>query len=306
MERKGFYMRLGTSTTMGFNRPHGRKEEIPHVIQVLANAGYRVLDMNFHDCANFPTPLLTDAWEFWVDDIAEAAAKYGVEFSQSHLHFYEFTMASEDEALAKEEIIRRCMKGSAMLGVTWAVTHGATVFHSACMRKDSLEANVKYFTEKLEMAKRWNLNLAIENLWDLNIAPKKRYTASAEELVELVDALGSEGVGICWDFEHASIMEQDQTAALRHIGSRLKATHVSDHYGIQADHQIPYFGSTDWEAFLPVLKEIGYQGDFVYETHRYTQNMPDALMDGALKFSIEVGNYLLQMINHSEKEKTET
>lgn len=287
---------------MGFNRPYGKKEEIPRVIEVLAKAGYRVLDMNFHDCASFPTPLQEDNWEFWVDGIADAAAKYGVEFSQSHLHFYEFTAASEVEKEEKELIVERCMKGSAMLGVKWAVTHGATVPGTACMRKDSFNANVKYWKEKLEAAERLNLNIAIENLWDYNIAPKKRYTASAEELVELVDTLDSERVGICWDFEHASIMEQDQAEALRYIGTRLKATHVSDHYGIQADHQIPYFGNTDWASFLPVLKEIGYQGDFVYETHRYTQNMPDELMDGALKFSIEVGNYLLAMINSSKKE----
>lgn len=287
-------MRLGTSTTIGFNRPYGRKDSIPNVVRLCAEAGYRVLDMNFHDCANFPTPLQTDCWEFWVDEIAEAAQKYGVEFSQSHLHFYEFIGASDEECRRKEQIIARCMKGSSMLGVKWAVTHAATAFGSPCMREDSLKANRQYFEDKLEKADQLNLSLAIENLWDLNIAPKKRYTASADELVELVDSLDSPRAGICWDFEHASIMEQDQAAALRLVGKRLKATHVSDHYGIQADHQIPYLGSTDWESFLPVLREIGYQGDFVYETHRYTQNMPDGLMPAALKFSIEVGEYLIR------------
>lgn len=289
-------MRLGTSTTIGFNRPNGRKETIPNVVKICAEAGYRVLDMNFHDCANFQTPLSEDRWEFWIDEIAEAAAKYGVEFSQSHLHFYEFIGADGDLRREKEEIIARCMKGSAMLGVKWAVTHAATAWDSPCMREDSRKANLIYFQEKLETADRLNLSLAIENLWDFNIAPKKRYTANAEELVELVDGLHSPRVGVCWDFEHASIMEQDQTSALRFIGRRLKATHVSDQYGIQADHQIPYLGSTRWEEFLPVLKEIGYEGDFVYETHRYTQNMPDELMNGALRFSIEVGEYLIRKI----------
>ena len=60
-------MRLGTSTTMGFNRPHGVKADIPDVVRILAEAGFKVQDMNFHDCSNFPTPLLTDKWESWVD-----------------------------------------------------------------------------------------------------------------------------------------------------------------------------------------------------------------------------------------------
>lgn len=292
-------MRLGTSTTIAFNRPYGRKEEIPNAVKLCAEAGYKVLDMNFHDCANFPTPLLTDKWQWWVDSIADAAARYGVEFSQSHLHFYEVFSAGDVEAGEKEEIIRRCMKGSAMLGVKWAVTHAATMWNVPDLRKKSLDGNVQYFREKLEIAEALDLHIAIENLWDLNICPKRRYTSTAEELVELVDALDSERIRIAWDFEHASIMEQDQILALRMIGSRLKATHVSDHYGIQADHQIPYFGVTKWEEFLPVLKEIEYEGDFVYETHRYTQHMPDELLPGALRFSIEVGNYLLDLMDRT-------
>lgn len=294
-------MRLGTSTTIGFNRPGGRKESIVQVMESCARAGYEVLDMNFHDCATFPTPLLTAEWQQWIDEIGEAAAKFGVEFSQSHLHFYEFIEASQEERQRKEEIISRCMKGSSMLGVKWAVTHAATAFHSPQMRADSLLANRIYFENKLEEADKLNLSLAIENLWDLNIAPEKRYTASAEELVELVDGLHSSRAGICWDFEHASIMEQDQESALKYIGSRLKATHVSDHYGMEADHQLPFFGVTPWESFLPVLREIGYEGDFVYETHRFTQNMPDELLDDALGFSVRVGEYLLKIIEQGLK-----
>lgn len=290
-------MRLGTSTTIAFNRPGGKKAEITEAVRICAEAGYRVLDMNFHDCANFPTPLLTDRWQWWIDKIADTAVRYGVEFSQSHLHFYEVFLADEDESFEKEEIIRRCMEGSAMLGVKWAVTHAATVWNVPDMRRRSLKNNRDYFASKLELAEKLGIGIAIENLWDLNIAPQKRYTSTVEELVELVDCLNSERVGIAWDFEHASIMEQDQISALKMIGSRLKATHVSDHYGIRADHQIPYFGETKWETFLPVLKEIRYSGDFVYETHRYTQNMPDGLLPGALRFSIEVGNYLLKLID---------
>lgn len=292
-------MRLGTSTTIAFNRPGGRKEEIKEAVKICAEAGFKVLDMNFHDCANFPTPLLTDRWQWWIDEIADTASRYGIEFSQSHLYFYEVFTADPNLTEEKEEIIRRCMEGSAMLGVKWAVTHAATVWNVPDAGKQSLERNTAYFTEKLDAVEKLDINIAIENLWDLNIAPRKRYTSTAEELVELVDTIHSERVGIAWDFEHASIMEQDQPAALRMIGSRLKATHVSDHYGIQADHQIPYFGRTQWEEFLPVLREIGYQGDFVYETHRYTQNMPDRLLPGALRFSIEVGNYLLDLMNQT-------
>lgn len=294
-------MRLGTSTTIAFNRPGGRKESLPEAVRICGRAGYKVLDMNFHDCANFPTPLCTDRWENWIDEIGQAAAEFGIEFSQSHLHFYEVFKETGEAAAEKEKLVERSMRASSMLGVKWAVTHAATVWDSATPRKDSLRRNTEYLKRKLELAEKLNLSIAVENLWDLNIAPAKRYTSTAEELVELADNLEAWNAGIAWDFEHASIMGQDQGKSLKLIGKRLKATHVSDHYGIAADHQIPYFGSTKWEEFLPVLREIGYEGDFVYETHRYTQNMPDELLDSALKFSIEVGNHLI----HVAEEKKE-
>ena len=99
-------MRLGTSTTMGFNRPHGVKADIPDVVRILAEAGFKVQDMNFHDCSTFPTPLLTDKWESWVDDIGNTAAKYGVEFSQSHLHFYEHLTADAETAQSERDDYR--------------------------------------------------------------------------------------------------------------------------------------------------------------------------------------------------------
>ena len=141
------------------------------------------------------------------------------------------------------------------------------------------------------------MGLAIENLWDYNIAPRRRYTSNAEELVDLVDTLAKDydNVGICWDFEHANIMKQAQTPALTMVGERLKATHVSDNIGIENDHILPFYGYTDWEEIMRVLKDIGYQGDFTYEIHRYTTQLPEALIIPALKYSIEVGNYLLSL-----------
>lgn len=46
---------------------------------------------------------------------------------------------------------------------------------------------------------------------------------------------------------------------------------------------------------MHILKEIKYQGDFTYEIHRYITQLPDALVVAALKYSVEVGNYLLSL-----------
>lgn len=153
------------------------------------------------------------------------------------------------------------------------------------------------FKPVIQHAAQKNVGIAIENLWDFNIAPKRRYTTTAEELVDLVDSLHKdfENVGICWDVEHADIMQQAQGPALRMIGSRLKATHISDNVGVKYDHVLPFDGYTDWNAFMKLLKEIKYGGDFTYEIHRYTSQLPDAMVPAALRYSVEMGNYLLSL-----------
>ena len=79
------------------------------------------------------------------------------------------------------------------------------------------------------------------------------------------------------------------------IGSRLKATHISDNVGVKYDHVLPFDGYTDWNAFMKLLKEIKYGGDFTYEIHQYTSQLPDAMVPAALRYSVEMGNYLLSL-----------
>jgi len=290
-------MRLSTSTNIFFNRPDNKKADIEDSIRFCSAAGYQVMDMNFYDCTTFSLPFVTDQWETWIHGIKEYAEACGIEFSQAHANFYNFCDPNAENKEFLDRMVMRSMKCAGILGVKWIVIHAGTDFDSPSPVKDSKKKNVEYLKPVIEYAARNHVGLAIENLWDYNIAPLRRYTATAEELVDLVDTLHEEydNVGICWDFEHASIMQQAQRPALHMVGKRLKATHVSDHTGIANDHLLPFCGYTDWHEIMQILKEIEYQGDFTYEIHRYTAQLADALVIPALKYSIEVGNYLLSL-----------
>ncbi|MDY4611163.1 MAG: sugar phosphate isomerase/epimerase family protein [Sphaerochaetaceae bacterium] len=288
-------MRLSTSTCMVFNRPNGEKASIEDCVRLCAEAGYKAMDMNFHDCGTFRTPLWEHDWERWIHGIRETAEKYGVEFSQAHSHFYNYCDPTVPDKDVYEEKIRRGIIGAGILGIPWIVTHAGTDFASATPVKSSKAKSLEYFKPMLEFAASQGVGVAIENLWELNISPLRRYTTTAEELVELVDALPFDNVGICWDFEHADIMKQDQLSALQLVGHRLKATHVSDNKGKDNDHILPFFGKTDWPAVMHAVKSIGYEGDFTYEILHYIDNMPIELVPEALRYSYEVGMYLLSL-----------
>ena len=290
-------MRLSTSTNIVFNRPDGSKASIQDSIRLCSEAGYKVMDMNFHDCTTFKFPFTTDNWKPWLEDVKKTADDCGIEFSQAHSSFYNFCDPNAANKEFMDKMVLRSMECASILGVKWVVIHAGTDFSSARLVHDSKKKNIEYFKPVIEFAGQHNVGVAIENLWELNISPHRRYTTTAEELVELVDELSLlyPNVGICWDVEHANIMKQSQTAALDLVGSRLKATHISDNTGINNDHILPFNGPTDWYEIMAALNRINYQGDFTYECHQCSNRLPDALLLPLLKYSVEVGNYLLSL-----------
>lgn len=286
-------MRLSTSTNIYFNRPDGSKAAIADSVARCARAGYRVMDMNFHDCCTFRNGFVTDGYEAWLEEIAQCARDCGVVFSQAHAPFYNFCDDGFDRREEMDGFIRRSVRCAARLGIPWLVIHAGTDFAAADWRKKSLEKNLRYFRPLLDFAAGEGVGLALENLWDLNISPRRRYTAQPEELLELADRLDSPMAGICCDVEHAAIMGQDPAAVLRLLGPKLKATHISDFINIDSDHLLPFTGRVRWAPVMEALREIGYAGDFTYEIHRYTASLPDGLVQDALVYSVRVGEYLL-------------
>lgn len=216
-------------------------------------------------------------------------------FSQAHSPFYNFCAADVPDKTLLDELIARAVVCSARLGVKWLVIHAGTAFGSASLVRDSKAGSAAALKPIIELAAKHGVGIAIENLWDLNIAPLRRYTTTAEELMDLVECLPYDNVGVCWDFEHAELMGQDQEKALTLVGDKLKATHVSDYTDAVSDHILPFSGKTDWPAIMKILKNTGYKGDFTYEIHRHTDRLPRELVPSALRHSFEVGQYLLSL-----------
>ncbi|NMD37195.1 MAG: sugar phosphate isomerase/epimerase [Christensenellaceae bacterium] len=288
-------MRLSTSTNIFFNRPDGSKAETTESIKKCAKAGYTVMDMNFHDLSVFNTPFRTDNWEYYINQINECAKTNNIEFSQGHSHFYNFCDKNFPNKEFHDELIRRSVEGAKILGVKWLVIHTATDFNSQSIVKDSKLKSMEYLKPRIELAGKYGVGIAIENLWEENIAPKRRYCSTVEELCDFVDSLNYDNVGCCWDVEHADFCGIDQKEALKYIGKRLKATHISDYNSIKNDHILPFSGVINWKNVMEAFKEVEYNGDFAFEIHNYTGNLPDELIDSAIKHSKAVGDYLLSL-----------
>lgn len=292
-------MRIGTSTTL-YLRRRGETKNRSYIEQLKfgCEAGFKVFDFSgyFSTRAAAEDELSKDNWKDTIYNLANEATKLGAEFSQSHLPYCDYIfingMQPTDEIKnLYAEMSYRTIEASRMLGVKWTTIHPLTDnIHDEWNNEVNMKSTKEYYAPFIERAISNNIGVCYENMFAHNalnpLDPiKRRYCASAEELCELVDSYNSDKIGVTWDFGHSKIMgHADQSRELEYIGKRLKATHVQDNNGKKDSHLIPFIGGDiKWEKIMPTLKKIGYEGDFVLETHAFMCNMPDELCrDAAL------------------------
>lgn len=293
-------MKLGTSTNLLFIRPDGTRATLGETLEKVSQAGFKVFDLNFYDWSLPGSIFLTDDWEKWIYSTAEKAERLGVTFGQCHGYFYNFLdpRLIEEERKYHEMLQKRSFACCHILKAHTCVLHPETDYSSVEISKKSYVANREYFNKILEQMQCYSMRIAVENMCDYGIAPKRKFGTYPEELLEFVKSFKDSRVGICWDFEHADIMQQNQEEALKHIGTHLYATHVSDTHSKLDNrlmHVLPLSGGIDWKIIMKTLREINYKGDFCYEVHNYANCLPDVVIPTALKLAYEIGEYLMSL-----------
>ncbi|MGI6148776.1 MAG: sugar phosphate isomerase/epimerase [Firmicutes bacterium] len=269
-------------------------------IRACAQAGYKILDINFATYSRGTLPMTQPDWEEWVKRTKETADALGIEWYQGHAHFYDWVAVDPADLDWHEELIRRSIIGAGIMGVKWLVIHPGTVRDETWYSyQKSLAANLEAFRRYGELAARHNVGIAIENMIESIV--NRRYCSSVEELLELHAELDDPLFGICWDTGHAHLSKVDQSAALRQIGGRLKALHIDDNRGERDEHFAPYFGTIEWEPILDTLAEIGFDGCFTFEIHNFTNGLPDGLHAPCLRFTYELGTFMVDAIRQKQR-----
>lgn len=300
-------MLLSTSTNIcAFQRGRERLP-VEFCIDTCAKAGYRVLDINFCMAMNPNSELRFDGWERYVEHIGDYARERGITFTQSHLPYYDvFAPNDPEKAKLMEELIRRSIIASGMLGVRWAVTHPATVYGAGQDVQQNLEKNVAYYEKHVETARQAGIGIALENDFEYSASqPMQRiYCASIYELRDLCDAFHDEKhVGVCYDFGHANLTGGFHRQNLNVLEHRLKAVHVQDNHGKTDEHLMPFYGTIDWRDAMAGLADIDYQGELTYEIQEFGRYLPKDMKHLAVEQSIVIGQRLIEYFEEAKGEK---
>ena len=252
-------------------------------IQRVYDAGFRHMDMNFWDWALDPaSPFRRDSWRDWVEGIAKKAQALNVKFTQAHADVFNFYTGDAE----RYQMYLRCLEGAAMLGVPWITFHpsGHPDF-SPETEAQNLKDNIEYYKPLVEAAEKFKVGIALENM--------SSRLCKAEHLNQMVDALDSPFVGICWDTGHAHIAKQPQAESIRLMGNRLHALHIQDNDGITDEHMPPHFGTIEWDPLMAALREINYPGDFTFEAHMIVRRVPEGCKADALRLLKQIGEELV-------------
>lgn len=288
-------MKIGMSTSS-----HGRLLRHPDVyftceqaLKICAQGGFEVINLDFIEYSKPGQPMRMDNWEDWCKRQREIADRLNLYIGYAHAPFYAWKLNEPNGDEEYEELIYRSIRGAGIMGVRQIVFHPGSLYDGTWYsRRLSMERNIRFYQRYRELCARENVLPCMENM--MEPVNGRHFGSSPEELMELYDALG-EGFGICWDFGHAHISGIDQCNALKELGNRVTMLHLNDNFGKQDDHLAPCFGTIKWTPIMKTLKEIGFEGDLIFENFTFFDGLPEQLRLPAMQLCYQVGIYLRQL-----------
>ena len=102
------------------------------------------------------------------------------------------------------------------------------------------------------------VKLAVENM------PPGHVGSRIDDLLEILRAVDSPRVGLCFDTGHANLVGRT-VSMWRKAAPHVLAMHVHDNDGTADQHREPFSGSVKWGRLRNALVEVPYRGDFVLE-----------------------------------------
>ena len=293
-------MEIVTSTNIFFERRYEEPIPMKTCLELCARAGYRRLDFGFAEHVLVSERFQSEDWEEELLEYKKFAGEQGLLFVQAHATILDFCNPGDDFE-KKEALFRRSIIGAKLLGASWIVVHPSTKVKDGQMAPETHEENVRFFKKYAEFAEETGIGLAIENMWGQTRDGVRHYAVDPEELLRLIEDVDRENVRICWDAEHGSIEKLDQVKVLKRLGKYIVATHISDETGKDNIHILPYLGHMNWEPLLQAFADINYEGTFDFEIQHYLPGMPMELAPSAMKFSYEVGSYMIRRLEEMRR-----
>ncbi|MBO5321885.1 MAG: sugar phosphate isomerase/epimerase [Clostridia bacterium] len=193
-------------------------------------------------------------------EVARLSKLYGIELWSFHLPFLPF--AEIDISSTNEEIRRfsldlckEYIEKATEIGVDKFVIHPSAEPISPEERPQRLEASKKSLGELADFAQLYGAVIAVEDL------PRTCLGNCADEMLEILET--NDKLRVCFDTNH--LLKDTNGNFLKKVGDKIITLHISDYDFVDEKHWLPGEGKIDWAEILEGLKNIGYNGVWMYE-----------------------------------------
>ena len=251
------------STTGEF---HGYARTPADAVRFYEGTGFRHLDYNFYNVIYPESPFLGNRWLDEVEEAGREAERLGFDFIQAHSPNYNpFDPKADHEAgmLATIRSIEACGR----LGIPNIVVHpGMTTELTYPDGRDGyFSRNRDFYRSLFPAMEKWNVNVLIENSAEANMGTRY-FFMTGQEMRDFADYVDHPLLHCNWDIGHANMRGTDQREDILAMGGHLRGLHIQDNFGACDEHIAPFMGTTDMDAVMQGLLEVGYKGYFTFET----------------------------------------
>lgn len=269
------------------------------VIQFMAKMGYDAYDMSFNYMQFQPEhPMNQKDYREYAKDLRMLADEAGIVCNQAHAPMNSQFGTPEFDATFMPMILRS-IEAAAILGAKIIVVHPISCLPYAENTELLKKMNVEFYKSLIPYCEKFGIKVAIENMWDWDASACRCIHCNcsrAEEFCDYIDSVDSKWIVACLDIGHVALVGEDIPRIIRMLGARLQALHIHDNDCKNDLHSIPYLFRINFEQMAKALTEIGYQGDFTYETCYIYQKLPTETWESATKLLIDCGRYMMKQI----------
>ena len=192
-------------------------------------------------------------------NLYDFSRRYGIMLWSYHLPFPSTDICSSNNGVRLCSVQYMCelIKQASNIGIEKFVIHAGLEPVSLVPEKraEAMAYSKDSLSQLADFAAQYGSLICVEDL------PRTCLGNSSEEILDLISV--NDKLRVCLDTNH--LLKEDNVDFIRRIGDKIVTLHVSDYDYADERHWLPGEGKVQWKAVLDALKEVNYQGVWMYE-----------------------------------------
>lgn len=200
--------------------------------------------------------------------------EYGINLWSYHLPFLPFSkieISTADKGIREYSInlFAELIKKGAEIGIEKYIIHPSGEPISDAERPERLKYSMESLNTLAEIAAPLGAVVCVEDL------PRTCLSSNINDMKTLMSA--NDKLRVCFDVNH--LLKNSHDDFIDAFGDKIVTTHISDYDFIDERHWLPGEGKIDWFALIAKLKEVNYDGVWLYELGFKSPNTLERIRD---------------------------